>query len=285
MPQSTASDRALQGPRQLRKKLKQRYERWEQLTVWPMFILSIVFVGVSAYLIAAPSTMTAKLSYTLLLVMLILWSLFILDYFVRMVLSDNRWRFFQTQAFELVALLIPYLRPFLLIRYIWRLQFFRRHGAAGLRMRALISISLFALCYVYTISTLVFLFERVDPKANIVNWGDAMWWGFTTISTVGYGDFTPVTVTGRLLAICLMVGGIFIVGVTSATMISAFNDELKHYLHHHSGEKVKENEEKHDDGRILMDALSVGELETEYAKPTHLDSDSVKQAKSPQAES
>ena len=44
--------------------------------------------------------------------------------------------------------------------------------------------------------------------ANIENFGDAVWWAFVTITTVGYGDFYPVTVGGRFAAVLLMCGGV-----------------------------------------------------------------------------
>lgn len=246
------------GSPSMRAKLKRLYGKWEMYTAWPMFILSIIFVGVSALLIANPKDLSRTDWFTLLRLTFALWFVFAIDYFVRLVLSDDRWKFFKTQGFEMLTLMLPYLRPFLLIRYIWRLRVFRRMGASGLRIRAMISLCLFALCFVYTVSTLVFLFERVNPKANIVNWGDAIWWGFTTISTVGYGDFTPVTVPGRMLAVMLMVGGVFIVGVTSATMISAFNDSLKHYFHRHKHDEGTKDEAPSKGESILINTLTVG---------------------------
>ena len=59
--------------------------------------------------------------------------------------------------------------------------------------------------------------ERSGP-GQIKNFGDAVWWSVTTITTVGYGDFVPVTFIGRLIAVLLMVGGISLIGVITATV-------------------------------------------------------------------
>lgn len=50
--------------------------------------------------------------------------------------------------------------------------------------------------------------------------GDAIWWAFVTITTVGYGDLYPGTATGRAVAVALMVGGIALIGVVTATLAS-----------------------------------------------------------------
>lgn len=50
--------------------------------------------------------------------------------------------------------------------------------------------------------------EHEHPGANITNLGDALWWAVVTISSVGYGDYYPVTTVGRLIATFVMFSGI-----------------------------------------------------------------------------
>ena len=60
--------------------------------------------------------------------------------------------------------------------------------------------------------------ERGAAGAEINSLGDAVWWGFETITTVGYGDFVPVTARGRIYAVMVMFAGISMLGVVSAGM-------------------------------------------------------------------
>lgn len=52
-------------------------------------------------------------------------------------------------------------------------------------------------------------------------------WGFVTISTVGYGDFAPITLLGRIIANGRMVGGVIVIGVTRATVLSYLTNRIR----------------------------------------------------------
>jgi len=65
----------------------------------------------------------------------------------------------------------------------------------------------------------VYLVEHNQPGANITNLGNALWWAVITITTVGYGDYTPVTTIGRIIAVVVMFSGIGIV-VSLVTLLS-----------------------------------------------------------------
>jgi len=69
-------------------------------------------------------------------------------------------------------------------------------------------------------SMLVLQFESTSPNGNITTGGDAIWWGIVTITTVGYGDFYPVTFLGRLTAIFVMFAGIGIIGALASILAS-----------------------------------------------------------------
>lgn len=191
-----------------------------------MFVLSVVFFAASTWTLT-DGTLPAWARSALALVVVVLWISFIVDFVLRLTISRERWRFLRGRWYELASLVLPLLRPFLILAYVWRLPVFDRFGSAGQRSRYLISVGAFALLFVYAASTAVWFVERQDPHANIKDLGDAIWWGFCTITTVGYGDFTPVTVFGRVLAVGLMLGGIIVIGVTSAAFITALTERIQ----------------------------------------------------------
>ncbi len=71
-----------------------------------------------------------------------------------------------------------------------------------------------------TASILILQEESRSPEANIKTGGDALWWGVVTITTVGYGDYYPVTTLGRMTAFFVMVAGIGIIGALASILAS-----------------------------------------------------------------
>ncbi|HGS5726197.1 TPA: potassium channel family protein [Vibrio parahaemolyticus] len=69
-------------------------------------------------------------------------------------------------------------------------------------------------------SIYILYLEKDMPGANIHNAGDAFWWTFVTITTVGYGDFFPVTLEGRIVAIILITTGVGMFGSFTAVLAS-----------------------------------------------------------------
>ncbi|MGA7690850.1 MAG: potassium channel family protein [Nitrososphaeraceae archaeon] len=77
----------------------------------------------------------------------------------------------------------------------------------------------------------VYLAEHKHQGANITNLGDAFWWAIETVTTVGYGDYTPITLVGRVIAVLVMFSGIglvlTLVGITSQRRIKKMESRLE----------------------------------------------------------
>ena len=79
-------------------------------------------------------------------------------------------------------------------------------------------LSAFVVLSVSTI--LVVQFESRSTDANITTGGDALWWAFVTITTVGYGDQYPVTTLGRAVGVFVMFAGVGIIGSLASILAS-----------------------------------------------------------------
>jgi voltage-gated potassium channel len=89
------------------------------------------------------------------------------------------------------------------------------------RSQYAVFITLFLTILVLTIaSVLVLQFESQSPEANITTGGDAFWYAIVTITTVGYGDFYPVTPAGRITAMFIMFAGVGIIGALASILAS-----------------------------------------------------------------
>ena len=64
--------------------------------------------------------------------------------------------------------------------------------------------------------------ERGHPGSTIQTYGDALWWSAVTATTIGYGDVYPVTASGRIVAFGLMLVGISMIGVVTASIAAWF---------------------------------------------------------------
>jgi voltage-gated potassium channel len=99
---------------------------------------------------------------------------------------------------------------------------FRKMLTDQLAQSTLLFTFVIALILIFTIALLVLKAEQGNPQANITTYPNAVWWAFVTITTVGYGDYYPVTNLGRIFAIVLMFAGLGIIGVLSSYLASTF---------------------------------------------------------------
>jgi voltage-gated potassium channel len=69
--------------------------------------------------------------------------------------------------------------------------------------------------------------ERHVHGSNITTFGNALWWAIVTVTTVGYGDHFPVSIEGRFIAAGLMIGGVALIGVVTASFAAWFINRVR----------------------------------------------------------
>ncbi|WP_136609697.1 ion channel [Sinomonas albida] len=193
-------------------------ERWRRISEWPMIGAALLFLG--AYSVQVIADLPDSAGTWADDLVWIAWAVFVADYLVRLWLAPNRGRWFVRNLHELVILALPALRPLRLLRLVTFLKVFQNRAGAALRGRLVTFVLGAAALLVYCGALATLDAEQNEPQANIHSFADALWWALTTMTTVGYGDRYPVTGLGRLAAAGLMLSGIAVLGVVTATIAS-----------------------------------------------------------------
>ncbi|MFF8727571.1 potassium channel family protein [Streptomyces sp. NPDC015171] len=195
--------------------------RWERRTQRPLLALAVAFALAYAVPIVEPSaghTLTAVCTA----VEWVVWAGFAVDYLVRLALAPRRKEFVRRHWPDLCAVVLPVLQPLRLLRLVSTLLLVGRRARMAPQIRlttyvvgAVVGLLMFG-------SLAVLSVERESPHGNIRTLGDAVWWSFTTMTTVGYGDHAPTTGLGRMIAVGLMLSGIALLGVVTANIAAWF---------------------------------------------------------------
>ncbi len=199
-----------------------KLESWQARTDVPLLVAAAVFLVAYALPILLRQ-MPSWLATGCRTVNYVVWALFALDQVVRLRLARHRKAYLLTHWLDLVALLLPALRP---LRAVVALGIITRRSRAFARGQV-VAFAAGTVLLVCTVASLAVLdAERGQPSATIHTFAQALWWSVVTVTTVGYGDYYPVTVEGRGIAVALMVTGIALVGVVTASVASWFTEQL-----------------------------------------------------------
>jgi len=218
----------------------------------PLFILALAMIPL--ILLPLISDLPDDVDTAFFVADLVIWVVFAVDYFVKLALAPQRWFFVKHNVLELIVVIVPFLRPLRALR-ILRLAAFVGIGSKKSRhsahVRGVGYIVVITLALVIVLSAVVYDLERNAKGANIKTWPDALWWAAATASTVGYGDRFPVTAAGRMAALVLMISGIALLGVITASLATYF-------VSHSRGEEREERFEaiEEDRQRQILDRLT-----------------------------
>lgn len=203
----------------------------EMISAWDMVILILSIVILAAMAIDLSVPLDKETRQLLWMLDTAICIVFLSDFFIRLWRAEDKKKFLKWGWIDFVAS-IPMIEP---LRWARAVRVFRilrllrafksgktvlayifRNRAQGAFSAAFLTAALF----IVFSSLSVLAFEKDAPGANILTAGDALWWSVVTITTVGYGDYFPVTVEGRMIATVLMMVGIGLFGTISGTMAS-----------------------------------------------------------------
>lgn len=202
---------------------QERYDRLVDRLEIPMLALSLLLIPI----VLMP--FTEDLSETSLRALewlgIVIWACFVVEYAVLLAIAPDRWHMVRTHKLDLLMVLLPVLRPARLIRL-------ARAGTALARairaFRRLLGRPGFGTIIgsvtglIVVGGGLVTIAEHDQPGSTIAGPADGLWWAFVTCTTVGYGDEFPVTESGRVIAVVLMLAGISGLSAITANVAAYF---------------------------------------------------------------
>ncbi|WP_062202001.1 potassium channel family protein [Demequina salsinemoris] len=196
-----------------------KYEGYRKRTDATMAVLAFVFLVAWSTRIIAFAVLPWGVRTGLETLQVVIWAVFLGDLIIRTMLSKKSWNYLWTHPLDVIAVLLPAARPLkILTVFAQGTSFLSAQG----RMKTMQAVIASTVLLLWIGSVWVLSAERGHEGAQITSFTDALWWAFVTVTTVGYGDFAPVTLTGRIVAGGMMLLGIALIGVVTASVAAWF---------------------------------------------------------------
>ncbi len=211
---------------------QEAFDQFSQAVQLPLLVLAVLMIPI--IIVPLVTTLPHEVQSAFDTVDYFIWAVFVLEFAIRFMLAPRRWHFVTHNPFDLVVVAVPILRPLNIVRSAEALRLARltrlgafagegtSKGRAALHVRGLGYVAAVTGFLILVTSVVVYDLERAAPGTSIKNWGDSLWWAIVTVTTVGYGDKTPVTAGGRGVAVVLMVAGIALISVLTAALATYF---------------------------------------------------------------
>ena len=182
-------------------------------------------------------------SYPYVIIDAFITFLFFVDYVLRFIKSKYKRIFFQRNIFDLIAILpiililkIFNLRNFILLAAIFKFSsiakiirlFHVLNFASNLRKKTVRFLYTNGFIYVlYVTFSFIILSSALISYLEGWTFDQSIWFSFATCATVGYGDLIPLTRTGKVISIILMIFGVALLGMLTGTITTYFSNKAK----------------------------------------------------------
>ena len=200
-----------------------------ELFILLLSLISIVNLAIS--IITAFIVVDEEMLDTIVIIDAILTLFFLFDFCYRFFTTSAKSAyFFKRWGWADLLACVPMLRIFRLFRVFRAIRLLRIFGVKNMineminnRAGSALYITIVGVIFLAEAAALLILkAEMANPDANITTGGDAVWWVFVTITTVGYGDRYPTTGWGRIIGVVVMFCGIALLGVLTSFLAAFF---------------------------------------------------------------
>ena len=200
----------------------------KQLFYFFAIILTILDIAGLIYITLFPANTILK--FQIVAFDLILCFIFWIEFIVSLKNSDDKKKFMKNNYLSIFGML-PFNSVFLralrfvklahLIKIFLLLRDNEKSFERFLKKTYLDKIILISIIFIVIVTILVWVFD-----SNITDFRSAIWYIFASMTSTGYGDIVPVTVTGRFIGIITMVGGIILFSIITAGISSVYVSRL-----------------------------------------------------------
>lgn len=197
-----------------------RLESYEAKTAFAMVILALAYLVFYSFYVL-DLELTSDDRSTLNTLMNVIWGIFIADLTIRTILAPRHIAYLVHHPIDVLAVAVPAFRVLRVLRVLTAGQWLISRGSRLRIGRTATAVVLAVIFLTYLSALAVVNAERGAKGATIETFGDGLWWSLVTMATVGYGDYTPVTTNGRIIAVGVMVVGISLLGLVGASVASA----------------------------------------------------------------
>lgn len=191
--------------------------------IWSEILTFLALCFLSAFSYPAfHDSISANTDKYLGIIQWVCWFAFAVDLVIGIVEAENKVSYLKRHPLEVASVLLPFLRPLRLMRVISFGGLALQKIAVGRQFAIMVKVAIATVFISYIAAVQITITERAVEGSNIKSFADGIWWAVTTVTTVGYGDRFPTTTEGRLLAVILMIMGISLVGVITASVAAWF---------------------------------------------------------------
>jgi voltage-gated potassium channel len=204
-----------------------------KMTAWQLVMLVLCVYVLAAMFVGVAMKLPGEVQHLLDMIDAIVCFVFLADFFVHLWIAPSKLGYLKWGWIDLISSIpsVPVLRVGRLARIVRILRLLRGVRAVKAivqlvyenRAKGVFTAAAIISFVLVVFSAIVALNSETDAtNANIKTAGDALWWAFSTITSVGYGDVYPVTFFGRMAGVILMTAGVGLFGIFTAFMATKF---------------------------------------------------------------
>ena len=200
-------------------------------TTYEFFIFAVSVLSIANLAILAVIEFRSQPWWLVSFIDAALTIIFVIDFTLRFTSATSKRAYMRHGGgvFDLLAC-VPGLRIFRVFRIVRAIRIVRSLGGprvlrelrTGIASGTLYFVVFIGIFVLEVVGLLELYFEEDAPGANITTAGDALWWGYVTATTVGYGDYYPVTAGGRLSGLVMLTVGVALFATFSGFLANTF---------------------------------------------------------------